>query len=143
MSPVCPDDYADLECRQDVCLWSGVPDEPTDMSGVRSAGLVRALALSRNRPRIALDVQFSKQDVWMLKELGFDVVCVAAKGEPDIAWMERAVEQGVEMSCSPDSDVEIYAYDHRIGFCKVPGSHSVYKPQLVASAWLAFKRGQL
>lgn len=87
------------------------------------------------RPRLALDVQFSGMDVLTLESMGFDVIVQAEHGEPDASWMSRALDLGVEMICSPDSDCEIWAYDRRIHYMKVPGNKPAFLPGLVAMAW--------
>lgn len=87
------------------------------------------------RPRIALDVQFSPDDATSLRAMGFEIVAHAEHGEPDRSVLERAHAASVQMVCSPDSDWEIWAYDHDVWFCQVPARERVDLPNLVEQAW--------
>lgn len=86
-------------------------------------------------PRIAVDIQFGDGDVWNLRRQGFDVVVRAEHAEPDRDWFARAMAAGAEFVCSPDSDLEILAYDANVRFVKVPGSKRVDLCELVRRAW--------
>lgn len=88
-----------------------------------------------SRPRIAVDVQFGPADITNLKLAGYDVVAQAEPGEPDYSWLSRAAHGDAEMICSPDSDAEIWAYDNRVRFCKVPGNRKCDLALLVMRAW--------
>lgn len=95
-------------------------------------------------PRVALDVQFSRVDIERLTELGFEVVAWAAPGEPDRSWFARAILARAQMVCSPDTDIEILAYDHDIWFAKLPGSgrrgRQTDHVQFAIDAWWKFYR---
>lgn len=90
---------------------------------------------SEYRPKIAVDVQFGAGEVLCLKLAGFEVVVRAEPSEPDWLWFRRAQAAGVEMVCSPDSDLEILAYDHRVRFAKVPGHKRCDLVDLVQREW--------
>lgn len=66
--------------------------------------------------KIAVDVCIGKVGVRHLRDVGHEVVAVAEHGEMDRSWFERAVTAGAELIVSPDSDLEILAYDYNLKF---------------------------
>src|ERR1044071_3301501 len=84
----------------------------------------RSGVVHRRARRIALDVQFSQADVQILEARGFEIV-QASHGETDREWLQRAADHRVELIASPDSDCEIWAYDHEIPFAKLPGNRKI------------------
>ena len=58
----------------------------------------------------------------------------AQHGETDVAWFERARAASASLILSPDSDLEILAYDHEIAFRRVP-SRRVDMYDFVLAAW--------
>jgi len=87
------------------------------------------------RPRIALDVQFGPEQIRALTAAGFDIVVHAEPSETDASWLARAAVHGVEMVCSPDTDVEIWAYDHSVKLCRIPGHERCDLVAFVVLAW--------
>jgi hypothetical protein len=65
--------------------------------------------------KIAVDVCIGKAGVRLLRWFGHDVI-EAEHCEQDRDWFKRALDAGVELVISPDSDLEILAYDHRVKF---------------------------
>lgn len=58
-----------------------------------------------NKFRIACDVNISNRDIGELARDGFVIVCVAAPGEDDESWLERALGQDVDVIISQDLDI--------------------------------------
>lgn len=57
------------------------------------------------RPRVAVDVVVSNKEIRELEAAGFCVAVVAETGEPDDAWLERAIATKVDIVCSADMGV--------------------------------------
>ena len=55
--------------------------------------------------KIALDQGVGKRKEEKLRQLGYDIVCVANHGEPDDSWMHRAFRNGANFVISPDMDI--------------------------------------
>lgn len=58
--------------------------------------------------KIAFDVNVADAEIGRLVRLGFEVVCVARRAEPDDSWIERAVDNGAQIIFSNDLDVPNY-----------------------------------
>ena len=65
--------------------------------------------------KIAVDVCVGRQGVAALRAAGHEVL-EAEHAERDREWLARARSFGAELLVSPDTDVEIYAYDAKIPF---------------------------
>lgn len=68
--------------------------------------------------KIAVDVCMGARGVRCLRAAGHEVL-EAEHGERDRDWFARARAWGVELIVSPDSDLEILAYDNRVRFFRV------------------------
>jgi hypothetical protein len=64
--------------------------------------------------KIAVDVCIGPRAQQHLRDAGHEVVAAAEHGEPDRQWFARALQAGVEIVISADSDIEILAYDARV-----------------------------
>lgn len=74
--------------------------------------------------RLAIDVIIGKRGARLLEEAGHIVVVEAQHAERDYDWFMRAVEHGVEVVISQDSDLKILCYDHRVAFLRAKSNLS-------------------
>ena len=59
-----------------------------------------------NRPvRIALDESVGQAKYIQLKNMGYEVVCIAKHAEMDVDWLNRAFTNGALFVVSPDLDI--------------------------------------
>lgn len=88
-------------------------------------GDVCGLAESKgNVMRVAIDVCIGRAGADLLRWYGHDVVVEAEHGEMDRDWFMRALRAGVDLIISPDSDLEILAYDHNVKFYRPRRGHN-------------------
>ena len=74
--------------------------------------------------KIAIDTCVGKRGRALLEQAGHQVVVEADQAEMDQVWFARALEAGVDLVVSADSDLEIHCYDHNVEFFKAEQKHS-------------------
>ena len=74
--------------------------------------------------RIAVDTCVGRLGRKLLEAAGHQVVVEAEQGEMDHVWFARALEAGVELVVSADSDLEVHCYDHDVKFFQAKQRHS-------------------
>ena len=66
--------------------------------------------------KIAVDTCVGRRGCSLLARAGHQIVVEAEQGEMDHVWFARALEVGVDLVVSCDSDLEVHCYDHKIEF---------------------------
>lgn len=74
--------------------------------------------------KIAVDTCVGKRGRALLERAGHKIMVEADQGEMDHVWFRRALEAGVELVVSADSDLEVHCYDHKIEFFQAQQWHS-------------------
>lgn len=113
--------------------------------GVRDLGSIRppvtrarrspSFVIHDGRPRVAVDVCVSSKDIQRLESAGFYVAVVAEEGEPDDRWLTRSAAAMVDIVCSPDKEVGIWAHDHDVIFVRLHGNRRSPVLSRVRAAW--------
>lgn len=87
------------------------------------------------RPRVAVDVAVSNRQIVELEAAGFYVAVVAENGESDAAWLSRSAAAMVDIICSPDKKVGLWAHDTGRLFVRMHGNKRTPLLRLVRQAW--------
>jgi hypothetical protein len=74
--------------------------------------------------KVAVDVGVGRRGIRMLQRAGHEVVVKAEPGETDGSWFFRAMNAGAEIIISPDRDLNILGYDHKVRVFKQRRGHS-------------------
>ena len=108
-------------------------------SPARSAPVSRRLSpvaiIHDGRPRVAVDVCVSAKQISELEAAGFYVAVVAEHGEPDANWLARSLSAMVDIVCSPDKEVGVWAYDHGRIFVRLNGNRKAHVLSRVRQEW--------
>jgi hypothetical protein len=74
--------------------------------------------------RVAVDVQVPRRFIAAVEFWRVRIVATAEHAEPDRVWFERALKAGAQGVVSPDRDLEILCYDHRLRWLQLPYGRS-------------------